>query len=202
MDNNLPHNGTAGSFQNPGMPSTSPQSNPYGTTQQPAKKKGKKKWIIGGVAAVAVIAIASGTNGGSNDADDPASASADSSNIGAESSVTADDPSPTTSEGDAPREHKNALRSAQNYVDLMPFSKAGLYDQLTSESADQFPADAAQYAVDHVNADWMAEAVEAAESYQELMPMSDAELFEQLTSEFGSKFSAEEAQHAVDSLAG
>src|SRR5690606_4602682 len=41
-------------------------------------------------------------------------------------------------ENDVPREYKNALRAAQNYVDIMPFSERGLFEQLTSEYGDQY----------------------------------------------------------------
>ena len=36
----------------------------------------------------------------------------------------------------------------------MPMSKAGLYDQLTSSAGDQYPEDAAQYAIDNLEADY------------------------------------------------
>lgn len=49
-----------------------------------------------------------------------------------------------------PREHRNALRSAEVYLKTMPFSKKGLYNQLTSDAGEKYPADAAQYAVDNV----------------------------------------------------
>ena len=52
------------------------------------------------------------------------------------------------------REFKNALKSAQDYQEVMPMSKAGLYDQLTSSAGDQYPEDAAQYAIDNLEADY------------------------------------------------
>ena len=52
------------------------------------------------------------------------------------------------------QEYKNALTKAQQYSDTMYMSKAGIYDQLTSEYGEGFPEDAAQYAVDNVVADW------------------------------------------------
>lgn len=98
------------------------------------------------------------------------------------------------------REHVAALAAAQNYVDMMPFSKAGLYDQLTSDAGNSFPPEAAQYAIDNVEADFKEEAVEAANSYNETFPMSDQELLQQLTSEAGSKFTQEEAQYALQHM--
>ncbi|PZO97237.1 MAG: hypothetical protein DI609_13645, partial [Corynebacterium urealyticum] len=93
-----------------------------------------------------------------------------------------------------------ALESAESYIEYSGFSKAKLYDQLTSEYGEQFTAEQAQYAVDNVNADWMEEAVQSAESYQEFSAMSGAGLLDQLTSEYGEKFTMEEAQHAVSAL--
>lgn len=98
------------------------------------------------------------------------------------------------------REFQNALKSAQNYVDLMPFSEKGLYDQLTAEYGEQFPAEAAQYAIENLDVDYNAEALESAKNYQETMPMSDSGLYDQLTSEYGERFTAEQAQYAIDNL--
>ncbi len=101
---------------------------------------------------------------------------------------------------DVPREHQNALRSAQNYVNIMSFSEKGLFEQLTSEYGDQYPEDAAQYAIENVEVDYYEEALEAAKNYQEIMPMSDQELLEQLTSEYGDQYTKEQAQYALDNL--
>lgn len=101
---------------------------------------------------------------------------------------------------DVPREYKNALKMAERYLKTSSFSKAKLYQQLTSEYGSKFPAEAAQYAIDNVQADWNAEALEAAKSYQKISPMSNSGLYDQLTSEYGSGFTPEEAQYAVDNL--
>ncbi|GAB3049935.1 Ltp family lipoprotein [Virgibacillus ainsalahensis] len=103
-------------------------------------------------------------------------------------------------EDDVPREHRNALQSAQNYIDTMPFSEKGLFEQLTSEYGEQYPEDAGQYAIENVEVDYNEEALESAENYQELMPMSDQELLDQLTSEYGEQFTEEQAQYALDNL--
>ena len=47
-----------------------------------------------------------------------------------------------------PTEYKSALKKAQSYSDMMHMSKAGLYEQLTSEYGEKFTAEAAQYAID------------------------------------------------------
>lgn len=99
-----------------------------------------------------------------------------------------------------PVEFASALTKAQIYSDTMSMSKAGVYDQLTSEFGEQFSAEAAQYAVDNMTADWNANALAKAKMYQETMAMSPAALHDQLTSEFGEKFTVEEADYAIAHL--
>ena len=82
----------------------------------------------------------------------------------------------------------------------MNMSKAGVYDQLTSEYGEKFTAEEAQYAVDNVKADWEENALKKAETYQKMMSMSPSAIYDQLTSEYGEKFTAEEAQYAIDHL--
>ena len=82
----------------------------------------------------------------------------------------------------------------------MHLSKQGIYDQLTSEYGGKFPAEAAQYAIDNVEADWNKNALEQAKSYRETMAMSNDAIYDQLISEYGGKFTEEEAQYAVDNL--
>lgn len=75
----------------------------------------------------------------------------------------------------------------------MHMSKQAIYDQLTSEYGDQFEANAAQYAMDHLDADYNQNALKSAKSYKETMHMSKQAIYNQLVSENGEKFSAEEA---------
>ena len=103
-------------------------------------------------------------------------------------------------EEDIPTEYKSALKKAESYSKTMSMSKAGVYDQLTSEYGEKFTAEAAQYAIDNMEADWKQNALKKAESYQEKMSMSKAAIYDQLISEYGEKFTAEEAQYAVDNL--
>ncbi len=56
-------------------------------------------------------------------------------------------------EEEVPKEYKSALRKAKVYSDTMSMSKAGLYDQLTSEYGEKFSDEAAQYAMDNLEAD-------------------------------------------------
>lgn len=82
----------------------------------------------------------------------------------------------------------------------MHMSRAGLYDQLTSEYGEKFSAEAAQYAIDNVDADWNANALAKAKTYQEEMNMSPSAIHDQLTSEYGEKFTQEEADYAIANL--
>lgn len=99
-----------------------------------------------------------------------------------------------------PTEYKSALRKAGSYSKTMYMSKAGIYDQLTSEYGENFSAEAAQYAIDNVEADWKGNALKKAYSYQDGMAMSPNAIYDQLVSEYGEKFTYEEAQYAIDNL--
>ncbi|MDE5412412.1 Ltp family lipoprotein [Alkalihalobacterium chitinilyticum] len=101
---------------------------------------------------------------------------------------------------DVPREYRNALRAAENYISFMPFSEKGLFQQLSSEYGDQYPEDAAQYAIENIEVDYNEQALKAAINYLDIMPMSDQELFDQLTSEYGDQYTNEQAQYAIDNL--
>ena len=98
------------------------------------------------------------------------------------------------------KEFQNALKKAQSYSEMMFMSKARIYDQLTSEYGEQFPADAAEWALEHLDVDYYSNALKNAENYNKTMHMSKARLFDQLTSEYGEQFEEDEAQYAIDNL--
>ena len=155
-------------------------------------------WII-------AIIIVIGATGGSGTDD---SKEINSGNIESEQEVSQNNSENTTVENKSenkvedniPTEYKSALRKAKLYADTMNMSKAGLYDQLTSEYGEKFTVEAAQYAIDNITVDWKENALKKAKSYQETMSMSPAAIYDQLTSEYGEKFTAEEAQYAIDNL--
>lgn len=97
-------------------------------------------------------------------------------------------------------EGESALIKAQSYSDMMQMSKAGIYDQLTSEYGEQFSPEAAQYAVDNIEADFNINALGKAKDYQETMSMSPEAIRDQLTSEYGKKFTPAEANYAITHL--
>jgi hypothetical protein len=83
---------------------------------------------------------------------------------------------------------------------MADLSKAGLYDQLTSEYGEKSSPEAAQYAVDNVQADWNANALAKAKSYRDQMSMSPAAIRDQLASAYGEKFTPAEADYAIQHL--
>lgn len=114
-------------------------------------------------------------------------------------SITSDS-STTASSSNMSFENANALAKAHQYSSVMHMSKAAIYDQLTSEYGEKFSAEAAQYAIDNMTADFNANALAKAKEYQESMAMSPEEIREQLTSEYGEKFTPEEADYAIQHL--
>ena len=100
----------------------------------------------------------------------------------------------------AARANSRALESAESYLEMSGFSKQGLYEQLSSASGEGFSPAEAQYAVDHVDADWNKEAVESARSYLDMSPMSRAELIQQLSSSSGEGFTYAQALYAVNKV--
>jgi hypothetical protein len=114
-----------------------------------------------------------------------------------EAPTTTAPPTTTTTAPPEDPQVTNARRSAQSYLDMVGFSRQGLIDQLSSEYGDQYPVEAATAAVDSLNVDWNAEAVEAAESYLEMSGFSHAGLVEQLSSPYGDQFTREQAEHGA-----
>ena len=156
-------------------------------------KKGKGKiLLIIIVVVVAIAAFGSAGNGNSQDGE----AQPEAQQTTQENAAEGQAPEP-----DVPGDYVSALNQAQTYSDSMHMSKQGIYDQLISEYGGQFEPEAAQYAVDNVEADWNANALAKAEDYSESMHMSKQGIYDQLTSEHGEQFTSEEAaQYAVDNV--
>jgi hypothetical protein len=98
------------------------------------------------------------------------------------------------------RANMRALQAAESYLELSGMSKKGLYEQLSSSAGEGFTPAQAQYAVDHIDANWKQEAVQSARSYLELDPMSRNDLIQQLSSPAGEGFTYEQALYAVDKV--
>lgn len=113
---------------------------------------------------------------------------------------TPEEKSEPTKESSVPAEYKSALNKATMYAKTMHMSKQGVYDQLVSEYGEKFSADAAQYAIDNMTADWNANALVKAKTYQDTMNMSPSAIHDQLTSAYGEKFTKSEADYAIQHL--
>ena len=209
------------------QPTPAPTWAPVPTAPRPQLKKPfyKRWWFIAIVSIVVIAAIGQaleeGKTSSSKNASQTQSASQSQNVPGAEaapqdqSAPEANAAPPTQSvpetaapatvptpeaEPKVPREYQNALESAKSYSNVMHMSKKGIYNQLISPYADKFPAEAAQYAVDNLQADYNANALAKAKEYQETMHMSSRAIRDQLTSEYGEKFTASEADYAVAHL--
>lgn len=161
--------------------------------------------VLGAIAVLASIGVTAGMGAAVNNASDdkPAAVIAESAAPTAEQPTTPEPVETKAAEPEAPAvspEFKSALKKAASYSEIMHMSKAGIYDQLTSEYGEKFSPEAAQYAVDNVQADWNANALAKAKSYQDTMSMSPEAIRDQLTSEYGEKFTAEQADYAVTHL--
>ena len=117
-----------------------------------------------------------------------------------DNSVAENKPKDTVqTENKVPSEYKSALKRAKLYSDVAHLSKVALYDQLISEDGGNFPAEAAQYAVDNLEVDWKENALKKAKLYQDVAMMSSSDIYDQLISE-AERYTPEEAQYAIDNL--
>lgn len=189
-----------------------------GKNTEKVKKPIFKKWWFWVIIACIVIGGVSGRASKDNASDkttdttlsssvDPEDTGTDGAEADTVPEETVDQPEESTDTpvaeeskaDDVPTEYLSALIKAQTYSDMMAMSKAGIYDQLTSQF-EQFSAEAANYAIENVEADWNANALAKAEQYSETMYMSKAGIYDQLVSDMGERFTAEEAQYAIDNI--
>ncbi|MFJ5562500.1 Ltp family lipoprotein [Lysinibacillus xylanilyticus] len=155
------------------------------------------KFGCGGIIALIILGVIIGALGGG---DDSTKNKSDSTDKKIETSAKPQENAEESKEASVPREYKSALKKAESYAKTMKMSKAGIFDQLTSEHGENFPVEAAQYAIDNIVFDWKENALKKAQSYSETMNMSDSAIYDQLISEYGEKFTPEEAQYAIDNL--
>ena len=188
--------GYAGDMEQTSAPVVADESKP--------KKPWFKKWWVWVIAAVLLIGgINAATGGNDQPAEKPAAEetpAAETEKAPEPEKVEEPAEPEKPAEPEVPAEYKSALNKAQTYSDMMQMSKAGIYDQLTAEYGEKFSAEAAQYGVDNVEADWKQNALEKARTYQETMSMSPEAIRDQLTAEFGEKFTQEEADWAIANL--
>lgn len=89
---------------------------------------------------------------------------------------------------------ENALRAAENYINIMPFSKSGLIEQLEFEG---YSTEDATFGVEGISVDWNKQAAKAAENYLDMMAFSRSGLIEQLKFE---GFTDEQASYGANQV--
>lgn len=104
------------------------------------------------------------------------------------------EPEPATQQPGMTTAQRNAVRSAESYLDYTGFSRQGLIGQLEYED---YSTEDATFAVDYVAPDWNEQAVSVAESYLDYTSFSRQGLIDQLMFD---GFSPEQAQFGVDGV--
>ena len=107
--------------------------------------------------------------------------------------VTADD----TGDSNLTGPQANAVRSANQYLEMSGFSRKGLIDQLSSSSGEGYDLADATAAVDSLAVDWNSEAAESAKAYLEMSGFSCNGLIDQLSSKSGERFTREQATYGA-----
>jgi Host cell surface-exposed lipoprotein len=100
-----------------------------------------------------------------------------------------------------PNWDQQAVDAANGYLsEGQGFSEQGLIQQLTSSAGNGFTQSQADYAINHVHADWDAQAVDAAKGYMQMGGFSQASLIQQLTSSAGNGFTQAQAEYAASKV--
>jgi len=177
---------------------------PVAATAASAPKKPvyKRTWFIVIAVILGLGVIGNLVNGGSSTSAEPAAKAAESSSPAAEAqpepakaepkAAPAPEPEPEpAAEPEMTMGQKQAVQSAQSYLDMGGFSRKKLIDQLVYE--DFSKADA-EFAVTYLAPDWNAQAAQSAQSYVEMGGFSRQKLIDQLVFE---GFSQAEAAYGV-----
>jgi hypothetical protein len=104
---------------------------------------------------------------------------------------------PAGSEANLTTAQKNAVKAAQDYLELKGFSKQGLIDQLSSSAGDGYAVKDATIAVNTLKVNWNEQAARAAKEYLKISPFSCSGLVRQLSSSAGDKFTVAAAQYGA-----
>lgn len=94
-------------------------------------------------------------------------------------------------------QQKNAVRSAENYISIMGFSRKGLINQLSSDYGDGYSVKDATIAVDSMNIDYNEQAAKSAKNYLNTMGFSCKGLIDQLSSDAGDQYTQEQASYGA-----
>jgi hypothetical protein len=116
--------------------------------------------------------------------------------------VTTEAPAePETTEPEAPsmtNSQEQAVRSAEQYLSVMSFSRKGLIRQLSSSAGAGFSTKDATFAVDYLTVDWNEQAAKSAKEYLSVTSFSRAGLIRQLESSAGAGFTHAQAVYGVN----
>lgn len=91
------------------------------------------------------------------------------------------------------------MELAETYNASLHLSKQGLYEHLLNYDKIVITEEEAQYAIDHIDADFKENAVKTAIAYRDYMGMSGQEIYDMLRSDT-SKFTSEEARYAIEHM--
>ncbi|HEY7810011.1 MAG TPA: Ltp family lipoprotein [Allosphingosinicella sp.] len=161
-------------------------------------------------AAAALLAVGCGS--GTEEAADnaavaPQVAAENASVVGNSTAVEADGSSVVPQEGEVAEAEPerpsltgpqgNAVRSAEQYLSISGFSRAGLIDQLSSDAGDGYSVADATAAVDSLDVDWNENAAKSARQYLSISGFSCKGLIEQLSSDAGDKYTTAQASYGA-----
>jgi flagellar motor protein MotB len=91
-------------------------------------------------------------------------------------------------------EQRNAIRQAENYLSVMPFSRKGLIEQLKFEGYSEAVA---TFAVDNITVNWNEQCYKKAKDYLDVMAFSKSGLINQLEFE---GFTDEQIEYAIEKV--
>ena len=94
------------------------------------------------------------------------------------------------------KQNNAALKTAQDY-NRIHLSKKRIYEMLIYEG---FNSDTAQYAINHLQADYKANALAKAREYRKNTNLSKTKIYDWLTNPWSGQFTKEEANYAIQHL--
>lgn len=165
-------------------PFSTPQPSDLSAADAP-KKQRKRVWLVG--APVLALALAAPAWNGAEAAADVAQPE-----IAAPVSTRVVEFSPA--KRDITSSQRNAIRSAQQYLDYSAFSRSGLIHQLEYED---FSTADATFAVDSLKVDWNEQAAKSAKQYLQYSSFSRSGLIDQLVYEGFARAQAEYGANAA-----
>lgn len=92
---------------------------------------------------------------------------------------------------------RNAVRSAEQYLNMTGFSREGLIQQLSSDAGEGYSRADATAAVDSLSVDWNENAARSARQYLDMSGFSCKGLIEQLSSSAGSNYTVDQATYGA-----